>query len=62
MSALNWTLAISVGVGFIDYQHKKLFEHINNFYINLTKNPGKENLASLLKSLTDYTVYLFSTK
>ena len=62
MSVINWTPAISVGISSIDDQHKKLFDHINNFYNNLSKNIGKENLTALLQALTSYTVYHFSAE
>jgi hemerythrin-like metal-binding domain len=62
MSVIKWTPANSVGIASIDDQHKKLFEHLNNFYSGLTSNQGKENLSILLNALTDYTVYHFSAE
>lgn len=61
MSVINWKPEYSVGIVIIDEQHKKLFEHINNFYSNIN-NPYKENYVTLFRSLTNYTIHHFSTE
>jgi hemerythrin len=62
MPLLEWTDKMSVGVGEIDNQHKKLIHLINAFHDAIQSGKGKQVLENTLSKLADYTVYHFQTE
>ncbi len=61
---LVWKSDYEVGYQVIDDQHKKLVELAGDLYDATTGSPDnyKASLDAVLKGLTDYTVYHFSTE
>ncbi len=55
-----WNKKFELGVDFVDKQHKRLCDLINNLYTAMQKNEGKESLAKIFKELGDYTVRHFN--
>lgn len=53
--AIVWTQDLSVGVGNIDGQHKKLFEKADQLFEAGKKGKSKEVIGQLLDFLDDYT-------
>ncbi len=62
MNYFSWNPQYNVGISKIDEQHQNLVKMINEFYVNLTTKPKKENMSKLIKGLKDYTVYHFQTE
>lgn len=59
---IEWKDSYSVGVNFIDEQHKKLFLYINEFYQAMRDNKDKEILGKVIADLADYVDTHFSTE
>lgn len=61
---LEWKKEYEVGVQAIDKQHKKLVEIAGLLYDALAGDPQeyKRDLPKILKDLSDYTIYHFSTE
>jgi hemerythrin-like metal-binding protein len=62
MAAIRWSEELSVEIGSIDSQHKKLIDLINSFYESVNKGLAKEKMLELIKALKDYTQYHFSNE
>lgn len=60
MAFIDWDHSFSVGIISIDEQHLILVNMINAFYERIGKGERKENLATLISGLKDYTVKHFS--
>jgi hemerythrin len=60
MGVLIWNETMSVKVGSIDIQHKKLFDLINNFYDSINDGSSKDKLIEVIKGMKEYTVWHFS--
>lgn len=60
----EWNSSYELGIPEIDLQHKKLISISNDLYDVATKGGDnlKLNMSKVLKSLTDYTVYHFSSE
>ena len=60
----EWNESYEIGIPEIDSQHKKLIAISNELYDVATKGGDsfKSNMAKVLKSLTDYTVYHFGNE
>lgn len=61
---VEWSDSYLLGIPEIDNQHKKLLKVANDLFDAVTGSPGdfKLNFSKTLKSLTDYTVYHFSSE
>ncbi|MBE9532261.1 MAG: hemerythrin family protein [Proteobacteria bacterium] len=59
---LNWTEDIAVGVGVIDEQHKKLFEHLNSFVEAVDSDAGSGEIDRVVGFLDTYVVEHFDTE
>jgi hemerythrin len=60
MPLIQWTDALSVNVGEIDRQHRKLIGLINDLSEAMSRKKGKEAVERTLKGLIEYTVSHFS--
>lgn len=61
---INWDDSYLLGILEIDNQHKKLLMIANELYDIATGSPDayKLKMSAVLKKLTDYTVYHFSSE
>lgn len=64
MEKLSWNDSYLLGITEIDLQHKKLLSLADDMYeiVNGDESTLKVNLSKVLKSLTDYTVYHFTSE
>jgi hemerythrin len=62
MPIMEWTADLSVKVGEIDNQHKKLIGLINKLHDAMRAGQGKEVLEGTLQELAAYTVYHFQNE
>lgn len=64
MEKLSWNDSYLLGIPEIDLQHKKLLSLADDMYeiVNGDEDSLKVNLSKVLKSLTDYTVYHFTSE
>lgn len=62
MSYIEWSEEFSVGIKSIDDQHKKLFAIINSLHEAMKAGKSKDVLGSIIKELSDYAVFHFSTE
>lgn len=62
MTTIIWTEALSVKIGSIDEQHKKLIDLINDFYNNIITHSAQEMMSDVIKALKDYTLYHFTAE
>lgn len=56
---MEWSDALSVGIGEIDFQHKKLIVLINNLHDAVLAGKGKQGLEKTLQELAGYAVTHF---
>ncbi len=57
-----WTDKYSVGCNYIDQQHKKLIDIINELHSAFMGRESKDKLGEILSELVDYTKYHFSAE
>jgi len=62
MALISWNDNLSVHVGEIDRQHQQLIKMINDLDDAMKQGKGKEVLGKIVKGLSDYTAYHFSTE
>lgn len=62
MAFMTWTDELSVEIGEIDEQHKKLVNMINDLSYAMSKGKGKDVIEAILSGLTDYTVEHFANE
>lgn len=55
MPLMEWTPQMSVGVGIIDAEHKKLVLLINQLYEAMQRGAGQDALGQILENLILYT-------
>ncbi len=55
MPYFEWTSEFSVNNGFIDGQHKMIFEYANNLYDSIQTGKSKEIIDDLISKLFDYS-------
>ena len=60
MALMTWTDKLSVGVGVIDDDHKKLVGMVNELYDAMQAGHGKEKLGRILDDLVKYTKFHFA--
>jgi methyl-accepting chemotaxis protein len=59
---LRWSDSLSVGIGSIDIQHKKLIDLINELFKHINSGSAKEAVGKTLRELIDYTGNHFQTE
>ncbi len=57
-----WTEKYSVGVEEIDYQHKKIFQFINELTLCLEQDESEGTVEDTIMSMIDYVVYHFNAE
>lgn len=62
MAYINWNDSLSVKIGTIDNQHKKLIDLLNNFYEGVNSGSGKDKLIMLIQGLKNYTIEHFTAE
>jgi hemerythrin len=62
MAMVNWNNNLSVNVGEIDMQHKRLIEMINELYEAMKIGKGKDVTGKILNGLISYTATHFTTE
>ena len=62
MVFIKWNDKLSVKIGSIDREHKRLVAMINDFYKMLENQPNDELIADLIKKMKEYTIVHFSTE
>jgi hemerythrin len=60
MALMTWTEKLSVGVGVLDDDHKKLVGMVNELYDAMQGGHGKEKLGGILDRLVQYTKFHFA--
>ncbi len=60
MPLLAWTDKLSVGVGVLDEDHKRLIDLVNQLYDAMQAGHGKEPLSRILDGLIQYTKMHFA--
>jgi len=60
MPLMTWTDKLSVGVGVIDDDHKKLVGMVNELYDAMQAGHGKASLGRILDGLVQYTKFHFA--
>jgi hemerythrin len=60
MALMTWTEKLSVGVGVLDDDHKKLVGMVNELYDAMQAGHGKEKLGGILDRLVQYTKFHFA--
>lgn len=62
MPIMKWSEELSVGIGEIDNQHKRLIELINSLHDAMLAKQGKQAISGILDELAAYTVYHFQNE
>lgn len=62
MAIINWDSSLSVNIGTIDDQHKKLVGMVNSLHDSMKAGKAKDVLGILLNELAAYTDYHFKTE
>ena len=60
MPLMTWTEKLSVGVGVLDEDHKRLVGMVNQLYDSMQAGHGKEILGRILDDLVQYTKVHFA--
>ncbi len=60
MPLMNWTDKLSVGVGVLDEDHKKLVGMLNELYDAMQAGQGRDSLGRILGGLVQYTKFHFA--
>jgi hemerythrin len=60
MPLMTWTEKLSVGVGVLDEDHKKLVGMLNGLYDAMQAGHGKDSLGRILNELVQYTKFHFA--
>jgi hemerythrin len=60
MPLMTWTEKLSVGVGVLDEDHKRLVGMVNELYDAMQAGHGKETLGRILNELVRYTQVHFA--
>jgi len=62
MELVPWNEALSVKIGAIDEQHKKLISIINELYAAMVERKGQRVLSDLVERMRNYAVTHFGTE
>jgi hemerythrin len=60
MTLMTWSEKLSVGVGVLDEDHKRLVGMVNELYDSMQAGHGKEILGRILNDLVQYTKVHFA--
>lgn len=60
MAYIEWSESLSVGVEFIDHEHKTIIALMNRLYDHYVQEEHLSILKSAIKTLVEYTQYHFS--
>lgn len=60
MPLMTWTEKLSVGVGVLDEDHKRLVRMVNDLYDGLQAGHGRDMLGRILDELVTYTKVHFA--
>lgn len=60
MPLMSWTGKLSVGVGILDDDHRRLVAMVNELYDSMQAGHGKETLGHILNDLVQYTKVHFA--
>ncbi len=60
MPLMTWTEKLSVGVGVLDEDHKKLVGMLNELYDAMQAGQGRDLLGRILNGLVQYTKFHFA--
>ncbi len=60
MPLMTWTEKLSVGVGVLDEDHKKLVGMLNELYDAMQAGQGRDSLGRILNGLVQYTTFHFA--
>lgn len=59
MSFLQWTHDLDTNIGWIDDQHKKIVDYINELYV-AKQSADRNKIGQIMKNLIDYTATHFT--
>ncbi len=59
---VQWTDKLNLGVQLVDEQHRMLCSYINDLYSAMKNNSAKDELATIMQHLREYTASHFSTE
>ncbi len=59
---IEWTPDLSVGIEFIDIQHKELFIRINNLVLACNEKRGQDIIVETFRFLENYTIEHFGAE
>ena len=62
MAFFDWTEEYSVNIDFVDTQHKRLFEYINELHSSMESGSSAEVLGGILNGLVEYAVMHFGAE
>lgn len=62
MALLEWTEKMSVGIDTMDTDHKKLIDLVNTLHAVVRKKESVENIARIMRELSEYTDYHFEAE
>lgn len=62
MARMEWTPDLAIGVALIDAQHRELFDSVNRLLDAIEQGRGREEVASLMLFLEDYTANHFGSE
>jgi hemerythrin len=62
MTLIEWNDQLSVKVGEIDSQHKRLIEMVNELHAAMKEGKAREALGAILNGLMEYAAIHFSTE
>jgi hemerythrin len=62
MPLINWNDSLSVGVDYIDNQHKQLVSIINRLNDAMLQDKGNDVMSQILDNLVDYTKSHFKSE
>jgi len=60
MPLMTWTDKLSVGVGVLDEDHKKLVGMLNELFDAMRAGQGRDSLGRILNGLVQYTKFHFA--
>lgn len=62
LTLIQWDESYNTGLEKVDKQHQNLVQMINELYTVMIMDKGREDVAKILRELSEYTVYHFQTE
>ena len=62
MTFIKWRAEYSVGINELDHHHRNLFSILNKLHEAMSKGDSNKVIEQVLRELTDYTNYHFTTE